>query len=84
VEEDKDRLMSLCEQAAVEQNSQKLMALVAEITAVLDAKQKRLDAWKARSEAPASSTLRGSARLLSAAAFCVLSRCSDTSHHPSR
>jgi len=49
---DKERWMSLCEQAAVEQDSERLMALVAEIEALLEAKQKRLAAWKAPPEAP--------------------------------
>ena len=33
---DKERWMSLCEQAALEQDSERLMALVAEINALLD------------------------------------------------
>jgi hypothetical protein len=41
---DKERWMLLCEQAAVEQDHDKLIALVAEINALLDAKQARLEA----------------------------------------
>ncbi len=48
---DKERWMLLCEQAAVEQDHEKLMALVAEINALLDAKQKRVDALKTPPEA---------------------------------
>jgi hypothetical protein len=39
---DKARWQELCEQASVEQDQKKLMALVAEITRVLDEKQERL------------------------------------------
>ena len=39
---DKERWRELCEQAAVEQDPEKLMELVAEITRLLDEKQKRL------------------------------------------
>jgi hypothetical protein len=53
LEKDKERLMFLCAQAAVEQDGEKLMALVSEINALLDAKQKRLDARKTPPEAPA-------------------------------
>ena len=48
LEKDKERLMFLCAQAAVEQDGEKLMALVS-----LDAKQKKLDARKTPPEAPA-------------------------------
>jgi RNA polymerase-binding transcription factor DksA len=40
--ESKERWMELCEQAANEQDSQKLMALIKEITALLEAKEERL------------------------------------------
>jgi hypothetical protein len=53
--------MSLCERAAVEKDAEKLMALIAEITALLDAKQKRLDSWKARRKRRASSNPKRSA-----------------------
>jgi hypothetical protein len=44
VQENKERWMQLCALAAEEQDPKKLMALVAEITALLDAKEKRLKA----------------------------------------
>ena len=40
--ENSEKWMELCEQAANEQDSQKLMALIKQITALLDAKQERL------------------------------------------
>ena len=40
--ENRETLMELCAQAANEQDSQKLMALIEQITAMLDAKQERL------------------------------------------
>ena len=40
--ENREKWMELCEQAANEQDSQKLMALIKQITALLDAKQERL------------------------------------------
>jgi len=40
--ENKEKWMELCAQAANEQDSQKLMELVKQITALLDAKQERL------------------------------------------
>jgi hypothetical protein len=40
--ENKERWMELCALAAEEQDPKKLMELVAEITAILDAKEKRL------------------------------------------
>jgi len=39
---DKERWRKLCEQAAVEQDPEKLMELVAEIARLLDEKHKRL------------------------------------------
>ena len=39
---EKEKWMELCAQAASEQDSQKLMALIKQITALLDAKQERL------------------------------------------
>jgi hypothetical protein len=38
----KEQWMQLCEQAAVEQDSKKLMALIREITQMLDKKEERL------------------------------------------
>jgi hypothetical protein len=43
VEGRKERWMELCEQAAVEQDSRKLAALIKEIDRLLVEKQKRLD-----------------------------------------
>lgn len=40
--ENKEQWMELCAQAANEQDSQKLMALIKQITTLLDAKQTRL------------------------------------------
>ena len=40
--ENREKWMELCAQAANEQDSQKLMELVKQITALLDAKQERL------------------------------------------
>lgn len=40
--ENREKWMELCAQAASEQDSQKLMALIKEITALLEAKQERL------------------------------------------
>ena len=40
--ENREKWMELCAQAANEQDSQKLMALIKQITALLDAKQGRL------------------------------------------
>lgn len=45
-DEQKEQWMHLCEQAAQEQNPEKLMALVREITRLLDEKQKRLQMAK--------------------------------------
>jgi hypothetical protein len=44
--EKKERWMSLCEKAAQEQDSEKLMLLVQEITRLLDEKQERLKSLK--------------------------------------
>ena len=41
--ENTEKWMELCAQAANEQDSQKLMALIEQITALLDAKQERLN-----------------------------------------
>jgi hypothetical protein len=38
----KERWMTLCEQAAVEQDTQKLMALIQEINRLLEEKEQRL------------------------------------------
>ena len=40
--ENREKWMELCAQAANEQDSKKLMALIRQITALLDAKQERL------------------------------------------
>jgi hypothetical protein len=40
--ENREKWMELCAQAANEQDSQKLMALIKQITALIDAKQERL------------------------------------------
>jgi uncharacterized membrane protein YdfJ with MMPL/SSD domain len=40
--ENREKWMELCAQAANEQDSQKLMALIQQIAALLDAKQERL------------------------------------------
>ena len=52
-EENREKWMELCAQAANEQDSQKLMALIKQITALLDAKQERLsekDSQRLKSE----------------------------------
>jgi len=51
--ENREKWMELCAQAANEQDSQKLMALIKQITALLDAKQERLiekDSQRLKSE----------------------------------
>jgi hypothetical protein len=51
--ENTEKWMELCAQAANEQDSQKLMALIKQITTLLDAKQERLiekDSQRFRSE----------------------------------
>jgi hypothetical protein len=40
--ENKEKWMELCAQAATEQDSRKLIELISQITALLDAKQERL------------------------------------------
>jgi hypothetical protein len=45
-EEIKERWLELCEQAASEQNSEKLVALVQEINRMLDEKEQRLKSHK--------------------------------------
>jgi hypothetical protein len=42
--ENRERWMQLCEQAANEQDPEKLMRLIAEINLLLEAKQKRVQA----------------------------------------
>jgi hypothetical protein len=42
----KERWLELCEQAAIEQNSEKLVALVHEINRMLDEKEQRLKSGK--------------------------------------
>jgi len=42
-ERTKERWMELCEQAAVESDSQKLMALISEINRMLDSKMEQQD-----------------------------------------
>jgi len=51
--ENREKWTELCAQAANEQDSQKLMALIKQITALLDAKQERLiedDSQRLKSE----------------------------------
>jgi len=50
--ETKERWMELCEQAANEQDSKKLMVLVAEITRLLEAKQARLGGESKQDRSP--------------------------------
>jgi hypothetical protein len=40
--ENRERCLVLCEQAAIEQDPDKLMALIREITALLESKEQRL------------------------------------------
>lgn len=42
MQEQRERWMQLCEQAATEQDPEKLMALIAEINRLLEAKERRL------------------------------------------
>ena len=42
MQEQRERWMKLCEQAATEQDPEKLMALIAEINRLLEAKERRL------------------------------------------
>ena len=42
----KEEWMQMCEQAAIEQDSEKLMALVTEINRMLDEKEQRLKSGK--------------------------------------
>ena len=42
MQENKEKWMKLCEQAANEQDSEKLMALIVEINVLLEAKEQRL------------------------------------------
>ncbi len=44
----KERWLELCEQAAIEQNSEKLMVLVQEINRMLDEKEQRLKSGNPR------------------------------------
>lgn len=46
----KERWMQLCEQAAVEQDEQKLMVLIQEINRLLEEKEQRLHRQPARPE----------------------------------
>ena len=48
--QNKEQWRALCEQAAVEQDSKRLMALVQEITRLLDDKQKRLEQRRSASD----------------------------------
>ncbi len=53
--ENREKWMELCAQAANEEDSQNLMALIKQITALLDAKQERLiesDSQRLKSERP--------------------------------
>ncbi len=42
MQDQRERWMQLCEQAATEQDPEKLMALIAEINRLLEAKERRL------------------------------------------
>jgi hypothetical protein len=42
MQEQRERWMQLCEQAATEQDPEKLMALIAEINRLLEAKERRV------------------------------------------
>jgi hypothetical protein len=42
MQEQRERWLQLCEQAATEQDPEKLMALIAEINRLLEAKERRL------------------------------------------
>jgi hypothetical protein len=46
----KEQWLQLCEQAAVEQDAEKLLALVKEINRMLDEKERRLQRTARRSE----------------------------------
>ncbi len=51
--ENREKRVELCAQVAIEQDSRKLMALIDQITALLDAKQQRLiekDSQRLKSE----------------------------------
>ena len=48
--EDKEKWMQLCEQAAVEKDPGRLLALVAEINQLLEQKEKRLSVSKPTTE----------------------------------
>jgi hypothetical protein len=50
----KERWLELCEQAAVEQDTTRLLLLVREINALLDEKQRRLDKLQPWESSPPS------------------------------
>jgi hypothetical protein len=52
--EAKERWMELCEQAATEQDSAKLLALVAEINKLLEEKRRRISKKDDPSESPSN------------------------------
>jgi len=52
VQKDREKWMQLCEQAAIEQDPEKLLELVAEINRLLEAKEQRLKA-KPPADSPA-------------------------------
>jgi hypothetical protein len=51
---DKEHWRQLCEQAAVEQDSERLMELVKEIDSLLEEKEARLKANRARNDVPST------------------------------
>ena len=51
MQEQRERWLQLCEQAATEQDPEKLMALIAEINRLLEAKERRLRAEPTSSQA---------------------------------
>jgi hypothetical protein len=48
--QDKEQWKELCNQASVEQDPKKLMALVTEITRLLEEKQKRLNSMRLKND----------------------------------
>jgi hypothetical protein len=57
--DEKERWMELCELAAKEQDSVKLMALVAEINRILEAKEERLKTAHSNSKSTGKETPTG-------------------------
>jgi len=61
--ENSEKWMELCAQAATEQDSRKLMALIDQITALLDAKQQRLSEKDSQRLKPEPTGQRNSQRV---------------------